>query len=1389
MQKQSGNIILIILFWFSGFTIVAQQNIFYYPNSTTVPGLPSKITYSVFKDSKGFMWFGTETGLYRWDGIDYKIFRYDPDDSTSISGNMIDKILMEDNEGNMWISARESGLNIYNPSTESFTRFSRSPDYLFDFDFNRIHVALQDKNGEVWLAGRYIFGVINFDKTTGSLAIYRVNPDTMDSEANMTSSMYEDESGILWIGTLQGLYQFNRDTKTFTNFESIVNADDELNYKFISGFIEDENSVLWMGSYAGLYKYDSRENRVNYFKYENSPPNNNFSAFLGEIYYNPSSDKNSIWIITAQSQGIKKFDKITEEITYFNKNLNDIKRPSFSAMINVLFDEGPIIWAASKFGGIRYNLKINPFTEFTIGPFGKSPYLYAATDFVEDSDGNIWVGTAAAGLLKYDQDMNLLEIFYREQGNQNSIKMNYVYSLYEDKDNLLWVGLGNGLDLFDQINNRFIHCTLPTETNWDYIRINNIFQDSYETIWIAARSGLYYLKKKNLLDSVFLKIPELSGKSNEIKCSKEDNLGNVWFGSNGTGLYVLTPENRKSMTLINFKHDPEEISSISDDVINSIYFDNDHLWFGTPNGLNRLDPKSDQFYRFNQKNGLDAYFIYDIEGDGNGALWLSTEKGIMRFKQLSDTSAHSKLLKTAEGVPFEDNYQYNIYKDKKGKIFVGGQRYSGKSFYCFHPDSLKENKHVPEIVLTEFLVNNKPYGIDSSITELKKLKLNYNENFFSFNFAALDYVNPLKNEYAYMLEGFDESWTFCGNDRQVKYTNVPAGSYFFRVKGSNNDGLWNEEGTTLMITISPPPWKTWWAYLLYVIFILTILYFVIRYYFKRQQLLHKLALEQVQTEKLEELDRTKSRFFANISHEFRTPLTLILGPMEKLRTQISDGARKDLDMMQRNAKRLQKLINQLLSLSKLESGKMKLHAGEVNIVLLVKRYSQSFESLAKQKKIEYQFKSSEENFQLFVDKDKIEKILYNLLSNAFKFTGEGGKIVVDIAPFNPPSKGDISESLLSPLEGGRGVNISISNTGKGIPPEKLPHIFDRFYQVDDNYSRDQEGTGIGLALAKELVELHHGKISVESKLKEGTTFTVLLPVGKEHLKPVEMVQVIESVNSEDPPDQMAEMQNQETINDDDTEKDNTKPLILIVEDNDDLRSYVRSYLTDDYLITEAIDGEMGLNKAIDKIPDLIVSDVMMPKMDGYGLCEKVKSDERTSHIPVILLTAKAAREDKLEGLETGADDFLTKPFDSDELLVRIRNLIQQRRKWKEIILKNIGSVNQLSTSGITSMDQKFLKKAVEVVEKHISDSEFSVELFGQEMAMSRVQLHRKLTALVEQSSSEFIRTIRLNKAAIFLKKKSGNIAEIAYGVGFSNPSYFSDCFRKQFGKLPSEYVD
>lgn len=573
----------------------------------------------------------------------------------------------------------------------------------------------------------------------------------------------------------------------------------------------------------------------------------------------------------------------------------------------------------------------------------------------------------------------------------------------------------------------------------------------------------------------------------------------------------------------------------------------------------------------------------------------------------------------------------------------------------------------------------------------------------------------------------------------------------------------------------------------------------IRVALKEQKLQHDLELNRVETDKLKELDKMKSRFFANISHEFRTPLTLILGPLDKIKDKISDKeSATDLNIMQRNARRLQYLINQLLNLSKLESGKMKLSVKEEDIVSLSKEYVQSFESLAKKKNIKLEFKATEENIPVYLDKDKYEKILYNLIANAFKYTESGGLIEIRVDSENSGYRltetGDRIDNV---------VKISVSDSGSGIPREKINHIFDRFYQADDNDSNSGEGTGIGLALTKELVELHHGKITVESEPEIGTTFTVLLPLGKSHFKDEDLADqsefMEETAKRDEPlmdvstPEILSVEDNEEELADEEAMAANeTKPLLLIVEDNTDMRHYIRSNISGEFRIVEAMDGEQGYEKAIEKVPDLIISDVMMPKMDGMELCRKLKTDERTSHIPVILLTAKASLEDRLEGLETGADDFITKPFDRQELLVRIQNLIRQRKHLQEKFLQNtkqlgLSRVLNLAESGFNSTDQKFLNKAVEIVNRHMEDEAFTTESFRKALTMSKAQLRRKLNSLMGQSPSVFIRTIRLYRAAELLKSKAGTVTEIAFRVGFNNLSWFTKCFQEQFGVLPSEY--
>jgi signal transduction histidine kinase/DNA-binding response OmpR family regulator len=737
----------------------------------------------------------------------------------------------------------------------------------------------------------------------------------------------------------------------------------------------------------------------------------------------------------------------------------------------------------------------------------------------------------------------------------------------------------------------------------------------------------------------------------------------------------------------------------------------------------------------------------------------------------------------------------------------------------FHPDSIKDNPYIPPVVITSFKRYNtdEAEGIaieEKGISQKKEIELSYKNNILTFEFAALSYCKTFKNQYAYKLEGYSDKWIQLGTERRINFTNLDPDTYTLRVKGSNNDGVWNEKGTSLKIIITPPWWKTWWAYTLYTVLFMSLLYGLRRYELNRIRLKNQVKIEHMEAEKMKEVDHLKSRFFANISHEFRTPLTLILGPLENLlQNAVPEKLKEQYEIMQRNGRRLLQLINQLLDLAKLEAGSMALRAKPENIVHLLKLIIASFQSLAERKRVALRFHAQDDSassseFEIppvYVDRDKFEKIISNLLANAVKFTPEGGEVSVQLSVISKPSPHD-------QLPTDHCLLITVKDTGIGIPANELDKIFDRFYQVD-RHRHEYQGTGIGLALTKELVKLHGGEIYAQSEVDKGSTFVVRLRLGKAHLKLENIVE--DSDQSSAISDQLSvtsEAKGEERGNEErqategphpatiDTQqaasrseaelpslRDDEQPILLIVEDNADMRKYLREILEQDYRLMEAGDGEEGLRQASAAVPDLIVSDVMMPKMDGFEFCHRIKTKELTSHIPVILLTARAAREDKLEGLDTGVDDYVTKPFDADELRARVRNLIEQRRRLRERFSREI--TLQPKDIAITTYDERFLSRAMEIVEKHISNPDFSTETFAKQMGVSRMQLNRKLRALTDQATGEFVRSMRLKRAAQLLANKGGTtIVEIAYEVGFSSPAYFAKCFREQFGLSPSEYV-
>jgi signal transduction histidine kinase/DNA-binding response OmpR family regulator len=831
-------------------------------------------------------------------------------------------------------------------------------------------------------------------------------------------------------------------------------------------------------------------------------------------------------------------------------------------------------------------------------------------------------------------------------------------------------------------------------------------------------------------------------------------------------------------TFRSYRYNPNDSSSLSSNLINAIYEDSRHtLWIGTWAGLNRFNPLTGTFKAYRKEDGLADNVVYGIIEDEDGNFWVSTNQGISKFDPVHISFENYN---TADGLQAQEFIRGSFLKSRSGELFFGGVN----GFNSFFPKAILSNPNIPPVYVTNFWIYNelmKPGApnspLKSNITETESIVLPYTQNEFTFEFAALNYSQAFKNRYSYYLEGYDKAWHDAGSQRRASYAKVPPGVYTFRVKASNNDGIWNESGTALKIIVRPPWWKTSWAYCAYTILAVALFLWYRQNLINRERLKNDLKLEHLELTKMQEMDKLKSTFFTNISHEFRTPLTLILSPIkDMLAGDFKGDVKKQYQMVIRNGERLLRLINQLLDLSKLGAGSMKLKVVRLDIIQFLKPIVSAFESYAERSHIKFLFEYPVAPLWVYIDPDKFEKIITNLLSNAFKFTREGEiKLSVKIVSEPDSPKLDVNEFL----------EIAVTDSGAGIPQEFLSSIFDHFYQVA--HHSNSEGTGIGLSLTKELVELHKGKITVVSTQGKGSTFSVQLLLGKDHFKESE-------IDESDGP--IFEHQkfvagidlSRPLTTTEDQEGHETLPKLLIVEDNQDMRSYIAQSLQSHFSIVEAKDGKEGIKKGLEVIPDLIISDVMMPEMDGVALCKAFKTNIYTSHIPLILLTAKADLESRIEGLETGADEYLSKPFNSVELQIRARNLIRSREILRERYTASKKLILEPKEISITSLDEKFLKNIIQVIEENMSDSSFRVETLAKQLEMDQMAMYRKIKALTGQTAVEFLRTLRLKRAAQLLRQQKLTVSEVTYLVGFNDLQYFRTCFRKLFGVSPSEYM-
>ncbi|MFO7448146.1 MAG: two-component regulator propeller domain-containing protein [Ignavibacteriaceae bacterium] len=1367
---------IFIIYLFSTSSLNAQQQDLHFKHITPDDGLSKSSVTRILQDKQGFIWIGTFNGLNRYDGYEFTVYQYDQGNSHSITHNYISSMI-EDHEGRLWVGTSD-GLNSYNKTTNSFERYrhnSKTPSSISD---SQIEAIFEDSSHRLWIGTRN--GGLNlYDRNRKVFEHFVHNKkDAKSLSSNFISAIFENSDGNLWIGHRDGsLDIFNSSQKKFNR---LTYQGKKLTNSPIMSIVQSHNDI-WIGTQGdGLFhvKYKSPDLEViNHYLYHPRQQN----TITGNVILSLMEDSyGRLWIGT-EDEGLNILDIEKGKFYHYKTDPFDYSSLNNNSIYNIYEDHVGNIWIGTYSGGINL-LTRNYFEYYRHMPgIDNSLSNNNVNNFLEDNDGNIWIATGASGLDKFDRKNKK---FTNYNSTNSDISADVILSLYQDDSEDVWIGTwANGLYRFNRKSGTISRYT--KEQNG--LASNNIFQileSKKGELWLCTFwGGLTRFNTENLAVTIYSK--ENSGLGdNDVRAITRDYEGNLWIGTD-VGLDHFNPETN---VFKNYQHSENNKNSLSKGFISFVMQSSDStVWVGTMGGLNKFDRKSNSFIHYNTKNGLSNDEIMCIVEDKNKHLWISTTKGISRFDPETETF---KNFDVSDGLQRNEFNNRSGIRTRQGEIVFGGNN----GFNIFQPEDFKDNPVVPTVVINDLRIFNKPVAIgekdsplQKSIIETDELTLSYKQSVFSFSFVALNYTSPEKNQYAYMMEGFDDDWNYIGTNRTATYTNLDPGNYVFRVKASNNDGKWNEKGASLNIRIEPPFWKTWWAYMLEAAIVIMISYFIINYYISRQRLKNALKIEHLELEKMYELDQTKTRFFSNISHEFHSPITLILSPLEKLigSFSVDDKIRNSLTLVHRNAKRLQRMINQLKDFNKLETGDLQLFLSKGDIIHFVKEIFHSFQDFARDHQIDFQFEANQEQHPAWFDPDKVDKIIYNLLSNAFKFTPDEGKIVVSISIINA----DISHKNNNGKDkASQYAEISVRDTGIGIPQDKIEHVFKRFYHLEDYKGFHYEGSGVGLAFVCELLKLYKGDINVNTVEGEGTTFTVQIPIDEHYLEENQLVRKFGAapVFRHTPPSYLP----LQGLHSSDTAKSKNKsqdiPVILIVEDDKEIRDYIKQNFDENYRVLEAENGALGCKKAVQSIPDLIITDIKMDEVDGIALCSKLKNDEKTSHIPIIMLTSYSSREYQIKSLSEGADVYLTKPFNIDILEAQMINLLETRKKLQEKFSSEfVLGPNKIP---VTDIDEKFLKRLTETVEEHISDTKFNADILSEKIGMSRMQLYRKLRGLTNQTVHEFIRNIRLKRAVQLLEQKRMTITEIAYEVGFNDLTYFARCFRKQYDKSPSEYI-
>jgi len=1345
--------------------IFAQGDLFSFYKLDAYTGLSHNQVNAILKDEDGFVWFGTMSGLNRYDGFYCKVFRKNFNDSSSLPDNSI-QALYELPDGKIWVLTM-GGACIYDSRTEKFDTDYYTYLQSLGLPAGAITNIVKGSNGRYW------FLYDNFDLYLYSATEKKAKRFNQKNSINSTEkiiSVKETGNGKLWIVYQDRLLkEYDIDSNKFIYSGTVLQT---LNKGNISNvvFIDNDGDVWLWSLNSGVYLFQPKYNTVRQFNESSVPSRLNTNLVTQVVQDNDGL----IWVATDHG-GVNLIDKKHNfSISYLLNDPKDSRSLSQNSIRAMYKDNNGIIWLGTYKHGVNYlnsNIVLFPLYRHQDATAKSLPYD-DVNRFVEDKSGNIWIGTNGGGLIFFDRKENTFKQYLHDPKNNNSLSNNVIVSLCIDHNDILWIGTYfGGLNSFD--GKQFTHfwhsdndsTSLSSDNVWE------LLEDRENNLWIGTLGSgldLFDRKANRFQHHQYNGKPQDPLPSNYVSAILQDKKGNLWVGTSG-GITSFEKDHPGKVL-----HQYDQTNNLSNNNIICLLEDSrERIWAGTREGLNLLNPQTNQFQRFTVSDGLPDNMILNIIEDDRHTLWISTPNGLCNVVLKQDKSGLAFSVINYDETNNLQNREFNdnaALKTRAGELIFGGP----SGFNIINPGKIQKPRYRPEIIFTGLqilnnsiepgeVINNRVL-LQQSLSRLQGIKLKYKENVFSIELAAPDYGHNAGNKYAYMLEGFNPDWLYTdGTQRRITYTNLNPGHYTLKVKVLNSDGLWSNI-KTLQISIEPPFWRTPIAYIIYAIIALALLLLARRITLDRIHMRYEVRHQRREAERAHILDQLKTKFLTNVSHEFRTPLSLVIAPLDKIIKNTEDEEqKKQLNLVHRNAKRLLNLVNQLLDFRKMEVQEMNLHPAIGDIVGFSKDISLSFMDVAEKKNIRFSFTSDIDNLEIFFDRDKIEKILFNLLSNAFKYTHDNGVVSIHLSYCPPENNND--EGTLS---------IEVKDSGIGIPEGMQEKIFERFFQTDVPESMVNQGTGIGLAITKEFVKLHKGIISVKSEPEHGTCFTVLLPAKKIYDAPARTTISPVAIDLAD--DVMPEG----------SQKSSRKKTIVVVEDNEDIRFYLKDNLKGHYKVEEATNGKEGWEKIKLVNPDLVISDIMMPLMDGVELARKIKSETVTAHIPVILLTAIGSEEKQLEGLKAGVNDYITKPFTFEILASRIRNLLAQQELLQKRFQKQI-EINPEEIT-ITPVDEKFLKQALEIVEKNMDNAEFSVEDFSRDMFMNRVTLYRKILSITGKTPIEFIRSIRLKRAARLLEKSGLSVAEIAYTVGFNNPKNFTKAFKEEFKILPSQYV-